>query len=388
MEDLGLRALLYCVDLRPLLGVRSAVRELHAMEILLGSDEEEVVERITFCSPSSSSSLSSSNKDKDGGSLESSLKPYYGSKRRSFKINDSGNFMGDDYHEIGSNFLINAIMGRSNSQKNQKSFYNEKDVIMSGYLYKKGSWMKAWKKRYFVLRNDNKSLCYYASKKDLTLLGTIQIHKDSKVEICDTESEKDVLVLHEDNNKRIMLKVDNPSELDEWRCEMLLIILHLNGDQSLSQKPKNDPSWTKIFALCPTISNIEGGVSKTGVLAAGLFKHDHHDRGNEDINHNQAFKSAPHKPVAEPPIHPDDIEKFVSNAEQSMGGRKIVVEVSNVCRENDMLFVAVFGSTRSADNEDCSHWQLLYHTEACTVDIEDNVRGKVGLLNKVCYVIP
>ena len=356
------------------------------MESLLGDEDDEVIERITLCS---SPTLSSSNIDSAvSGDSTFPPKKTYGSKRRSFKINDSGNFMGDDYHEIGSNFLLNTIMGRSNSQKNQKSFYNEKDVIICGYLYKKGSWMKTWKKRYFVLRNDNLSLCYYASKTDLTLLGTIQIHKDSKVDICDIDSEKDILVLNEDNDKRLMLKVDDPAELDEWRSEISLIILHLNGDPSLSLKHKRESTWAKIFELCPTISNIEDDAPAKHIMALGLFKHDNHDRGHEDSNPNQAFKGVK-KPIVEPPIHPDEIKKLINKTEQSIGGRKIVVHVSNVCKEHDMVFIAVFGSIRPPDNEDCSHWQLLYHTEACTVNIEDDFKGKGGIIEDglLCFTL-
>jgi hypothetical protein len=37
------------------------------------------------------------------------------------------------------------------------------------------------KKRYFVLRKDIRSLCYYASREDLTLLGSIPLDIDTKL---------------------------------------------------------------------------------------------------------------------------------------------------------------------------------------------------------------
>lgn len=37
------------------------------------------------------------------------------------------------------------------------------------------------KRRYFVLRKDIRSLCYYASREDLTLLGSIPLDIDTKL---------------------------------------------------------------------------------------------------------------------------------------------------------------------------------------------------------------
>ena len=54
-------------------------------------------------------------------------------------------------------------------------------LSLVGYLNKEGSWIKSWKKRYFVLRGDIKELCYYASKEDMTLIGSIKIDKNTYV---------------------------------------------------------------------------------------------------------------------------------------------------------------------------------------------------------------
>jgi hypothetical protein len=71
------------------------------------------------------------------------------------------------------------MIGRHYIAPHTKRVYTAADIVCEGYLYKKGSWMKNWKRRYFVLRKDIRSLCYYASREDLTLLGSIPLDIDT-----------------------------------------------------------------------------------------------------------------------------------------------------------------------------------------------------------------
>ena len=68
-------------------------------------------------------------------------------------------------------------------------------------MHKKGSWMQNWwvisvcspshcainhpfysrKKRYFVLRKDIRSICYYDSRESLTLLGSIPLDSETQI---------------------------------------------------------------------------------------------------------------------------------------------------------------------------------------------------------------
>jgi hypothetical protein len=73
------------------------------------------------------------------------------------------------------------MIGRHYIAPHTKRVYTAADIVCEGYLHKKGSWMKNWKKRYFVLRKDIRSLCYYASREDLTLLGSIPLDIDTKL---------------------------------------------------------------------------------------------------------------------------------------------------------------------------------------------------------------
>ncbi|KAK1932359.1 Type I inositol 3 [Phytophthora citrophthora] len=55
------------------------------------------------------------------------------------------------------------------------------DVLRAGTLTKQGSWRRNWKTRFFILRSDCPSLCYFTSEDKLELLGEIPITEDTIV---------------------------------------------------------------------------------------------------------------------------------------------------------------------------------------------------------------
>ncbi|OWZ21159.1 Type II inositol-3,4-bisphosphate 4-phosphatase [Phytophthora megakarya] len=55
------------------------------------------------------------------------------------------------------------------------------DVVRAGTLTKQGSWRRNWKTRFFILRSDCPSLCYFTSEDKLELLGEIPITEDTIV---------------------------------------------------------------------------------------------------------------------------------------------------------------------------------------------------------------
>jgi hypothetical protein len=77
------------------------------------------------------------------------------------------------------------LLGRKNLyvlDTNKTKFCVYADVAKSGYLEKKGSWFKSFKRRYFLLRNDIGVLSYYDSDQTLdSPLGTIYINKQTTV---------------------------------------------------------------------------------------------------------------------------------------------------------------------------------------------------------------
>ncbi|GMF15317.1 unnamed protein product [Phytophthora lilii] len=61
------------------------------------------------------------------------------------------------------------------------STFTADDVLRAGTLTKQGSWRRNWKTRFFILRSDCPSLCYFTSEDKLELLGEIPITEDTIV---------------------------------------------------------------------------------------------------------------------------------------------------------------------------------------------------------------
>uniref|UniRef100_A0AAV1U6U8 PH domain-containing protein n=1 Tax=Peronospora matthiolae TaxID=2874970 RepID=A0AAV1U6U8_9STRA len=59
--------------------------------------------------------------------------------------------------------------------------FTAEDVLRAGTLTKQGSWRRNWKTRFFILRSDCPSLCYFTSEDKLELLGEIAITEDTIV---------------------------------------------------------------------------------------------------------------------------------------------------------------------------------------------------------------
>jgi hypothetical protein len=98
-----------------------------------------------------------------------------------FGVSDVGEFVDSIYREQQSSKLFGKIIGRQAVTVHGKGVFTTADIVCEGYLFKKGSWMKNWKKRYFILRKDIRSLCYYASREDLTLLGAIPLDTETRL---------------------------------------------------------------------------------------------------------------------------------------------------------------------------------------------------------------
>lgn len=96
---------------------------------------------------------------------------------RNQKVTDEGDFVDNTYREIDTNTLMGLVVGRTNQStgdSHTKTFYAT-DIAKEGYLYKRGSWFKTWKKRYFILRKDERALCYFESRENLKLLGYLPL---------------------------------------------------------------------------------------------------------------------------------------------------------------------------------------------------------------------
>lgn len=77
------------------------------------------------------------------------------------------------FKEVNASKIYGKLIGRKSVRRNSKSTFTSVDIIREGYLWKRGSWIKSWKKRFFIIRRDINSLCYFASKDSMVLLGSI-----------------------------------------------------------------------------------------------------------------------------------------------------------------------------------------------------------------------
>jgi hypothetical protein len=62
----------------------------------------------------------------------------------------------DIFHtnQIQANSMMSAFVGRQTLSSRSKSSFSTNDVVREGYLTKRGSWFKTWKRRFFILRKD------------------------------------------------------------------------------------------------------------------------------------------------------------------------------------------------------------------------------------------
>ena len=101
-----------------------------------------------------------------------------------FKIADNGEFIDGSYNQYEGPLIYNFLRGRESTAigiGNEKATFLTGDVLKEGYLVKKGTYRKNWKKRYFILRKDVNALNYFESKQDLQIHGSIKIDQHSIV---------------------------------------------------------------------------------------------------------------------------------------------------------------------------------------------------------------
>eukprot|EP00599_Poterioochromonas_sp_BG-1_P008165 CAMPEP_0173134596 /NCGR_PEP_ID=MMETSP1105-20130129/1387_1 /TAXON_ID=2985 /ORGANISM="Ochromonas sp., Strain BG-1" /LENGTH=1267 /DNA_ID=CAMNT_0014046427 /DNA_START=161 /DNA_END=3965 /DNA_ORIENTATION=- len=176
-------------------------------------------------------------------------------KRLRFGVSDSGEFIDSVYREQESNKLFSKMIGRHYIPPHSKPLYTAADIVCEGYLYKKGSWMKNWKRRYFVLRKDIRSLCYYASREDLTLLGSIPLDIDTKlanVKPDDADGHQNVVAIETDFEDGTSMKTYIRFETFEKMKAWMLDIKNEAQNMTFTDEDQLD-WWNALFAEVQTI---------------------------------------------------------------------------------------------------------------------------------------
>ena len=78
---------------------------------------------------------------------------------------------------------MSTLVGRQQISTKSKSVFSANDILREGFMLKRGSWFKSWKKRYFMLRRDVKELCIYLNddKESLTMIGSVSLNETTSV---------------------------------------------------------------------------------------------------------------------------------------------------------------------------------------------------------------
>jgi len=135
-------------------------------------------------------------------------------ERRPFTISSSGNLFGAVYRTSMPNSIFSTAVGRPKISLEGSPYFHEEEVVRCGYIFKRGSFWKTWKKRYFILRRDIKRLCWYDSedKQKMKLLGSILLKPETKMT-------SDALMLYiqtPDRKEHLCLRCENAEVLKEW----------------------------------------------------------------------------------------------------------------------------------------------------------------------------
>lgn len=90
-------------------------------------------------------------------------------------------------------------------------------TLMRGWLYKRGNWNKNWKKRWFVMRNDNN--LYYYERKDLKhsdFRGIIALSNIRKIAVAATDGCTPHSFDIQTSNRRYHFSCHDDGDLKDW----------------------------------------------------------------------------------------------------------------------------------------------------------------------------
>ena len=160
------------------------------------------------------------------------------------QISDVGEFIDSIYREQQSSKLFGKIIGRQFVSLHGKAVFSAADIVCEGFLFKKGSWMKNWKKRYFILRKDIRALCYYASREDLTLLGSIPLDIDTRlinIKPEDADGFQNVVAIESDLDDgsimRTFVRFETFEKMKAWMLDIK------NEAQNMMTTPEDQCDW-------------------------------------------------------------------------------------------------------------------------------------------------
>eukprot|EP01038_Epipyxis_sp_PR26KG_P012151 gene12151-16271_t len=192
-------------------------------------------------------------------------------KKQTFGVTDAGEFLDNVYREQNSNALFGKMIGRTFVAPHSKKVFTQSDVVCEGYLYKQGSWMRNWKKRYFILRKDIRSLCYFNSREDLTLLGSIPLDIETKLtnvkpEDCDGHDHVVSLETELDNGQIsvTLIRFETFNSMKAW-----MIDIKNEAHNITATEEEQGDWWSSLFDHVAPILQKTNAPRRDGVIDTG-----------------------------------------------------------------------------------------------------------------------
>lgn len=138
-------------------------------------------------------------------------------KKLVFGVTDVGEYIDNVYREQSASTVFGTLIGRIPVKPHSKRAFTASDIVIEGDMYKRGTWFKSWKKRYFILRKDIQSLCYFDNKESMTLLGSISLDQNTVVDIVDLDGCSNVLIVHNSDAN----PAENPDLVMRWESDSM-----------------------------------------------------------------------------------------------------------------------------------------------------------------------
>lgn len=185
-----------------------------------------------------------------------------------YNVRDDGEFVNDIFKEISSTTsgIYGRLIGRSSCRSHVKSTFTANDIALQGDFFKRGTWFKSWKKRYFILRKDIQSLCYYSSKESLELLGSILLTSDNFVVKDISQRDADgfpfAISICSAEAKETVVRFDSLDVMLTWKTEIMNVSVNVDALNSARLAkvpiPSSVPSpitskelWDAVFENAP-----------------------------------------------------------------------------------------------------------------------------------------
>lgn len=302
---------------------------------------------------------------------------HYRVQKDIFHISESGEFEDKNYHEQASSSMYSRLIGRKQCEMHNKSNFTQRDIQYEGYLHKKGTWFKTWKKRYFILRSDISALCYYSSKEDMILLGTIPLDISTSVDIeVDTEdtTQREMIVVKHASKAYdpVLIHSEIIQDRDRWYWEIQMAIAASNNLNATQKKTDSQEAsmhwWARTFDSAQEIQSVrhynEHSSNIVSELVQNLLINDMKQTNVVDNNRKELSKVEKKRPLKDKYLTNFYDDEMSGSLSGSLSGYLVAVQICHLSSNDDRIFVIFYGSTEDVDKGvEAIKWEHICHTE-------------------------